>query len=339
MNPRHVVAPDAHPALVEYMSRPEIASYRFDEARERHTYKDSHSSHACYGINSYIVKRYRADDWVEPGRGKDYRLGKKVGTHKFGCGGASDGINCMTYIEETVRSGGVRPKRGNRFADHILNYLEDRGYKLQAAEVPVHFPAINRMTRVDLVTLDTTGEGFVLWEIKCGYPAARDRKKYKFKTPELQREACSPLNMHYMQTLYNEVGARCSGFPDIVCSKLINVYDTAVTEKKADVEREWKRKRKIRRAEVARDMEKKRKAEAEATAPPKAKRGRAAKSATATKKERFKLTRVKSQKFVVRYNTYVTRIMCADVSTLPKWALDYMPHALARIQGAAAGKK
>lgn len=346
MNPRHAVMPDAHPEFIEYMSQPRIASYQFDAKRERHTYTDSHSTHSCYGLHSFIDRRYLDPKWVRPGRDKTYRVGKKVGTHAFGCKDASEGVACMDYIEETIKAGGQRPRRSNRFADHILDYMRDRGYALQGAEVPVHFPGIGRMTRIDLVTLDSTGKGFILWEIKCGYPAARDRKKYKFAPAELKGVACSPRNMHYMQTLYNEVGAQASGLPNVVCSMLLNVYDTALTERKADVEKEWQRKAKIRRAEVLRDMEKKRKAEREADEedgtiplPPPAKKAKAKarKGPVKPKKEVYKLTREKSQRFVKKYNTYVTRIMRADVTPLPKWAIDYRPHVVQLVGGGGGG--
>jgi hypothetical protein len=130
----------------------------------------------------------------------------------------------MTALEKTVLEG-QRPSRINKYAAAILDWLEKRGFEIQVVEMPVILPGLNRATRADLVTLTRDKKGFVVWEIKCGWPPGAHRSTYKFRAAELKGEACNAINMFHMQALYTKVGAEASGLKNVRYARVLHVYE------------------------------------------------------------------------------------------------------------------
>lgn len=234
-----VISPDATSPLLEYMALPSVSSYRMDMQKMMHSYTNAGGATVwCGGIHSYMegirrgramVKtgRYLPPDYVPAKRTHWSRKKSAAREHKKGST-REEGNACMNAIEATVSTGGIRPKRINKYATAALDWLGERGYTLQAAEVPVFFPGINKATRIDLITLDRNGQHYVLWEIKCGWPPGADRGKFKMNVQSLSKVSCSAINMYHMQALYNKVGAHVSGMTNISCTKVLHVFEAEV---------------------------------------------------------------------------------------------------------------
>jgi len=226
---------EIHPSLAAYCELPEIERAAFDKDSEKHTYvtKDG-CERTCKGVRSFIHTRHLCQEYVQPRRPR----GKKI-NYKKKSATAEIGLRVGRFIEAFVYRGGVKPipvparasdikKRVYRFAMAIIEWLEQQGYKVQAAELPVVFENLSRMTRADLITKDRTGKHLVVWEIKCGFPAGFDRHKKKMKAP-LEKHSCTEFNKWALQAMYTEAGLKKRGL-DSVCVKILHAWEEEVEE-------------------------------------------------------------------------------------------------------------
>lgn len=223
------VSSAATPEILAYMAQHPIATYRFDARKELHSYESAPNNRRWTGgIHSYLNRMYRPDNYVKPARSKWKRSRAKVPSeHKKGSS-KDTGLSTMTALENTVFGNGTRPPRTNKFANAILDWLDRRGFEIQVVEMPVIMLGINRTTRADLVTLTLDKKGYIVWEIKCGWPPGATSGKYKMKRQCLAGEPCHDINMFHLQAMYTKVGAEASGLKNVVCAKVLHVFEAEV---------------------------------------------------------------------------------------------------------------
>lgn len=225
------VSHTAVPELVEYLTQPTIATFNFDTQRELFSYEVAPNNRRWVpGLHSYLNRHYLARDYTPAKRASWKRSkAKKPSEHKKGSSRA-EGIATMTALETTIFSGGTRPPRINRYASAILDWLQNRGFEIQAVELPVLLPGLNRATKADLVTLTLNKQGFIIWEIKCGWPPGAHRGTHKFNStlPSIKNEPCNPINMFCMQAMYTKMAAEASGLKNVESARVLHVFEAEV---------------------------------------------------------------------------------------------------------------
>ena len=224
---------EIHPSLLSYCACPEITRASFDKDSERHVYVTSDGSErACKGLRSYIWTRFIPRDYVRPTRRRSAKIkySKKSTTAEIGC-------RVSKFIEVYVERNGAKPlplrrnatkigKRVYGFSLAIIDWLHKQGYEVQAAELPVVFDKIGRMTRADLITKDRSGEHLVVWEIKCGWPSCAQRHGKRMKPP-LQSVSCATFNQWFIQSVYTNAGLLKRGL-DSVCVKVLHCWEEEI---------------------------------------------------------------------------------------------------------------
>ena len=135
-----------------------------------------------------------------------------------------DGLATMTALEQLVLTRKV-PKRPNKYAKAIMEWLGRNQYQVQVVEMPVVLPWINRVTRADLVTLTRDGTGYIIWEIKCGWPPGAHRGTYKMARKGVATVPCNAVNMFHLQAMYTKVGAMASGLKDVKAARVLHVFE------------------------------------------------------------------------------------------------------------------
>lgn len=221
------------PNLVTYCRYIENIQASFDTNRGKHVYttKDG-SKRVCKGLHSYIHTTFMPTGYKQPKRkrSQNIKYAKKSSTQEIGC---RVSYNIESYVNgdhtklyDLFDSTSKIEKRilGSSFA--IINWLNNRGYKFQAAELPVVFEKIGRMTRADLITTDRTGKHLVVWEIKCGWPPKADNHEKQLKPP-LDTVSCATFNKWYIQAVYTNAGLKNKGL-DSVCVKILHCWEEEI---------------------------------------------------------------------------------------------------------------
>jgi hypothetical protein len=104
----------------------------------------------------------------------------------------------------------------------LLNYFAELGHTLQAGQVPVKLPKLERMTQADLITRDRFGFLW-LWEIKTGKPVALNQKQGTFVGP-LKDVPASKFNIWHLQLRFTRLALEGSGV-EIAQARIIQVYE------------------------------------------------------------------------------------------------------------------
>lgn len=221
------------PSLVAYLEGKEISSSGFDQRTKKFTHVTPHGcKRHCGGLKAYLARKYLPMGYEQPRRKRSRSIvyKKKSGTDEIG-------IRVMKGVEEYVANGGVIPqsytttktKIGKRvlgFLTAITDWLRESGYEMQAAEVPVLFPRLGKMTRADLITKNRQGTDIVVWEIKCGWPPCASSHKLRLNPP-LHNVSCAAFNQYYLQAIYTDAGFRKLGLhSDSV--KILHCWEEAI---------------------------------------------------------------------------------------------------------------
>lgn len=197
---------DAPQELLDYAHSAPVQSARFSEADGKYAYALRGTTVMCGGLISelkrrfyplYVEKRKRRNSKTTKVRGSSAKQGKCVDEQ------------LLRYVHDD----GKLPARASKMTRALIEYWEDRGHALQAAQLPVPLPQWGRMTQADCITRDPDGHLW-LWEVKTGAPVGGFRtQKTQERFKGVKSARCTPINMWQLQMHYTAEGLISQGVP------------------------------------------------------------------------------------------------------------------------------
>lgn len=210
-----------HPALREYFARPDVRSVCYDEAQRRFAMvtQDGATLH-CGGIHRFI-KHKHFPRGMKPITRRTYSTHKKGSSRQIGTAVDNAVMVC-------VQADGARPKRINKYAKTLFDFLDTTQYTLQASQVPVYLPGVDRITTADLITLTPDMKSLAVFEIKTGFPV--NRQGVYMKEP-LQNVRATATNAWQLQVAYTALALQNAGLPVTEWHVLSIYHEKKPTEK------------------------------------------------------------------------------------------------------------
>jgi len=203
-----------HPNLKNYLSKRIVKSVQYDTQQRKFVYKSKGGQLQWRGgIHSFIKWRHFGKEAAKIKR-RRYKTKKKGSSITIGK--AVDDA-----IEVVVAGNGERPRKFNKYAENLLNYLEENGYAVQATQIPVILGNLNRVTTADLITTTKDKKGLILWEVKTGEPV---RKRGHFMKSPLGAVPATRKNHWYLQVMYTYLGLQNMGL-EIDSYHVVQIYE------------------------------------------------------------------------------------------------------------------
>jgi hypothetical protein len=202
-----------HPHLLHYLASEIPRTARLNPDNSKYEYMKEQTRRSCGGLHRTLKKIFFPN----------YREIKAYKKKPNGAQASSIKEGIKVDLDLCVRVEGGKSPRESPLARLLYEFITvNLGHTLQAAQVPVELTQWKKMTKCDVISMDSNGHLW-LWEVKCGYPSNLNTARGNFTADPFKHVPCTKLNMWHLQVFYTGEAFIKAGVP-IYRYNVLQVY-------------------------------------------------------------------------------------------------------------------